>query len=210
MPLHRGPDEDQELSQAIARHQEYTRALIQVSIKSLPRTSFCHYIPLESGMEGIPPEHDATIAYLVLHGTIVTDDGTKITSPVTRVNMDSKRTRMFLHAPRESAGQLVSYARGIYRLLVQWYEDDISHATLDVRDAVKLANIQDRMMDQQQHQAISNVQDGATESTVQSTASILNEWYQFLKTSGIRRCSCSLHPQRKWIKYYQSWNRCQR
>ena len=139
IPLRCGPDEDQELSQAIARHQEYTRGLTQVSIRSLPRTSMCHYIPLDSGMEGIPPQHTASIAYLVLNGKVITDDGTTIPSPVTRVNMDSKRTRLLMHAPKNLAGQLILYARGIYRLLTKWYEDDISQATLDTRDADKIA-----------------------------------------------------------------------
>ena len=172
LPLRRGPEDDQELSQAIARHQEYTRALTQVSIKDLPRTSICHYIPPDSGMEGIPSEHDATIAYLVMHGTIVMDDGTKMSSPVTRVNTDSKRTRLFLYAPRTSAGQLVLFVRGIYRLLVRWYEEDISHATLDIQEAEKLAIAQDRRDDQLHRQAQAVAQNSITETTAPTTASM--------------------------------------
>ena len=139
IPPRQGADSDQELSQAIARHQEYTRALVQVSIKGVPRTSMCYYIPLDPGMELLSPEHDATIAYLLLHGTIVNTDDTRIPSPVLRVNMDSKRTRIYLHAPRAQAGELVVFARAIYRLLTRWYEKDISQATLDVRDAERIA-----------------------------------------------------------------------
>lgn len=169
LPIRRGPEEDQELSQAIARHQEYSRALTQVSIKSLPRTSFCYYVPLESGMDGIPPEHDATIAYLVLHGNIKTDEGTTLYSPVTRVNMDSKRTRMFLHAPRGAAGDLITYARGIYRLLAKWYEEDISQASLDTRDAEKLAQNQGRTSDKTQRTGHDTGRDNSTGMTSQHT-----------------------------------------
>lgn len=174
LPQRRGPEADQELSQAIAQHQEYTRALIQVSIKSLPRTSMCHYIPLETGMEVISQHHDATIAYLVMNGIIMNEDGTKLPSPVTRVNMDSKRTRLFMHAPRSSAGQLALFARGIYRLLTKWYEDDISHATLDVRDAKKHALSQGNNTGQTHPQPPASNQGNMNDSTSQSSASLFS------------------------------------
>ena len=99
----------------------------------------CHYMPLNPGMELLSPDHHATIAYLLLHGTIVNADETKIPSPVARVNMDSKRTRIYLHAPRAQAGDLVVFARAVYRLLTRWYDTDISHAMLDIRDAERIA-----------------------------------------------------------------------
>ena len=169
LPQRRGPEADQELSQAIARHQEYTRALTQVSIKSLPRTSMCNYIPLDPGMEVLSPLHHPTVAYLVMNGTIVKEDGTTLASPVTRVNMDSKRTRLFMHAPRSSAGQLVLFARGVYRLLSKWYEEDISQATLDVRDADKLASSQGQNVDQAQ-QRITHSRVSASDDIAQSSA----------------------------------------
>ena len=144
IPPQRGAETDQELSQAIARHLEYTRALVQVSIRDIPRTSMCYYIPLDHGMETLDPDHDATIAYLLLNGTIVNATGTRITSPATRVNMDSNRTRIYLHAPRTSARALVVFAQSVYKLLAQWYDRDISQAALDVRDAERAAIAQER------------------------------------------------------------------
>ena len=169
IPPRRGPEVDQELSQAIARHQEYTRALVQVSLKHLPPTSMCNFIPLELGMDVKSPDHDATIAYLMLHGTITNVDGSKLASPVTRVNMDSKRTRMYLHAPRNSAGQLVLFARGIYRLLAQWYQTDISQATLDARDAEKTALSQERTTGHSPQHGQNSIHDNSADNTPPST-----------------------------------------
>lgn len=144
IPPRRGAEMDQELSQAIARHLEYTRALVQVSIRDIPRTNMCYDILHDHGMEMLDPDHDATIAYLLLNGTIVTAAGTRISSPATRVNMDSNRTRIYLHAPRTLARELVVFAQSVYKLLTRWYDKDISQAALDVRDAERAAIAQER------------------------------------------------------------------
>lgn len=131
---------DQEINQAIARHISYLQSMTHTVIYRLPSINPHEITPTATLMSGLPlGPNQLPMTYLLRHGTLELPDGTLLPSPVSRVNMDYKGTRLYLHGKKTAADKLLTFTRELTHILPAWLDDDTLDISLDTSEADKAA-----------------------------------------------------------------------
>ena len=130
---------EQEVSQAIARHQEYTRSLVHITIGGILPTVPFTFIAAETGMIGSAEDSCLnTLAHNLMYGSITSADKVVLDSPIIRLTSDSKGTRLQLYGLRTEAEDLVKFGRELFKRVPRWFEEHNDRATLDTSDATRI------------------------------------------------------------------------
>lgn len=116
---------DQELNQAIVRHLTFLHSITFVTISGLPPLNIYSLVPEHPVMPEVPAG-SWTVRQLLLHGAVITPDGHRLSSPITRVATDLESTRLYLYAARKDAQALLLFSKAIHTILPIWVGQEIT------------------------------------------------------------------------------------
>ena len=123
------------LSRTITSQFSTLESTTMISFSNLEKCDPFTLVPTITLMANDPLSiNNETMASLILHGQLISKEGSTLTSPVTRIAADSKGNRIHLFAPKTSARPLITFAEHLLVLLPTWTNQTGKAIQIEMKD----------------------------------------------------------------------------